>query len=72
MELFNIICGTCSIVGLLISIFTACKVIKISQIINSGTMDDRSKVINKGKDNIHNGSYAGRDIINEAGSNEQK
>ena len=72
MEIFNIICGTCSIVGLLVSIFTAGKVIKIVQTINSGNMDDHSKVINKGKGNTYNGPYAGRDAINGTGSSEQK
>lgn len=30
MELFNIICGVCSIIGLLVSLFTAGTVVKIS------------------------------------------
>lgn len=72
MEIFNIFCGACSIVGLLVSIFTAGKVIKISQTINSGNMNDRSRVINRGRGNIYNGSYAGRDALNGTGSSEQK
>lgn len=68
MELFNIICGVCSIVGLLVSIFTASKIIKISKVINCDINDDHSKVINKGKGNKYLGSYAGRDKINEIGS----
>lgn len=31
MELFNIICGVCSVVSLMVSLFTASKVIKISK-----------------------------------------
>lgn len=69
MELFNIICGVCSIAGLLVSVFTASKVVKITQTINR---DDHSKVVSKGKGNTYNGPAAGRDIINETGSSEQK
>ena len=47
MDMFNIICGVCSIAGLLVSIFTAGKVVKISQTVNSGNVDDRSKTVNK-------------------------
>ncbi len=65
MELFNIISGVCSIVGLAVSLFTAGKIIKISQSINYGNKDDHSKVINKGKGNTYHGSYTGRDSINE-------
>ncbi len=70
MELFNIICGVCSIAGLLVSIFTASKVVKIN--LNCGNKDDHSKVINKGKKNTHNGSYAGRDSINVGGNRKQE
>lgn len=62
MELFNIICGVCSVVGLLVSIFTASKVIKILNNFNYGNKEDHSRVINKGKD--YSGSYVGRDSIN--------
>lgn len=72
MDLFNIICGVCSIAGLLVSIFTAGKVVKISQIVNSGNVDDHSKVVNKGSRNTYNGSYVGRDSVNGTGSGEQK
>lgn len=65
MELFNIICGVCSIMGLLVSVFTAGKVIKISKTVNLG--NDHSKVIRKEKGNTYNGPSAGRDIINGAG-----
>lgn len=64
MDLFNVISGVCSIVGLLVSLFTASKVIKISNTINCGNTNDGSKVINKGKGNTYNGSYVGRDSIN--------
>lgn len=72
MDLFNIICGVCSIAGLLVSIFTAGRVVKITRTINSGNGDDHSKVANKGKGNTYNGSYAGRDSINGTGSGKQK
>ncbi len=65
MEMFNIISGVCSIIGLAVSLFTAARVIKISQNINYGNKDDHSKIINKGKGNTYNGSYTGRDSINE-------
>lgn len=71
MDLFNIICGICSVVGLLVSIFTASQVIKISQTISCNNTDDHSKIINKGKGNTHNGPSAGRDI-NGTRSSEQK
>ena len=61
MDLFNTIAGVCSIVGLLVSLFTAGKVIKIS-----------SKVVNKNTDSIFQGGYVGGDSINETGSGEQK
>lgn len=72
MDLFNIICGVCSIAGLLVSLFTASKVIRISQNLNIGNKDERSKVVNKGKGNTYNGPYAGRDYTNETGSGQQK
>ena len=72
MDLFNIICGVCSIAGLLVSVFTAGKVVKIAQTVNSGNQDDHSKVISKGKGNTYNGPSSGRDIINGIGSSEQK
>lgn len=62
MEIFNVICGVCSIVGLVVSLFTASKVVKISQNINCGNRDDHSKNVNKvSKSTIH-GSYVGRDM----------
>lgn len=72
MELFNIISGVCSIAGLLVSVFTASKVIKISQTFNCGNKDDFSNVVNKGKKNTYNGPYAGRDSINGEGNSKQK
>lgn len=68
MELFNIICGVCSIVGLMVSIFTANKVIKIAKTVNCGNHNDFSKVINRGKGNVYEASYAGRDSMNETGN----
>ncbi len=72
MDLFNIICGVCSIAGLLVSVFTAGKVVKISQTVNSGNVDDHSKVANKGRGNTYNGSYAGRDSVNGTGNSKQE
>ena len=72
MDVFNIIAGVCSIAGLLVSIFTAGKVVKIAQTVNSGNVDDHSKVINKGSRNTYNGDYAGRDSINGTRSGKQK
>lgn len=64
MDLFNIICGVCSVVGLLVSIFTAGKVVKITQTINSGNVNDHSKAGTKiSKSTIH-GDVVGRDSIN--------
>lgn len=71
MDVFNIICGVCSIAGLLVSLFTASKVVKITQDINSGNRDDHSKVVNKGKGNTYHGPSAGRDL-NGTESSEQK
>lgn len=71
MDIFNIICGVCSIVGLAVSLFTAGRVMKITQNINSGNSDDHSKVVNGGKGNTYNGPSAGRDLY-ETGSSEQK
>lgn len=72
MDLFNIICGVCSIAGLLVSIFTAGKVVKIAQTVNSGNVDDHSKTVNRvSKSEIH-GSYVGRDSVNGTGSGKQK
>ena len=72
MEIFNIVCGVCSIAGLLVSLFTASKVTKISKTYNFDNKNDHSKVINRGSGNTYNGSYVGRDSINGTGSSEQK
>lgn len=72
MELFEIICGVCSIAGLLVSVFTAGKVVKLSQTFHCGNRDDHSRVTNKGKGNTYHGPYAGRDSINERRNNEQE
>lgn len=61
MELFNIICGVCSIAGLLVSLFTASKVVKFS-----------SEVTNKNKKSEFHGNYVGRDSINGTGSGKQE
>lgn len=72
MDVFNIFCGACSVAGLLVSVFTASKVVKISQTMNCNNKDDNSKVINKSKNSTYGGLYVGRDNINGAGSGEQK
>lgn len=71
MELFNIICGICSIAGLFVSVFTASKAVKITQRLNSDNKDDNSNVVNKSKGSIFHGSYTGRDSINGTGSEKQ-
>lgn len=64
MELFNVICGVCSIAGLLVSIFTAGKVVKIAQTVNSGNADDHSKSRTKISKSSIRGDVVGRDRIN--------
>ncbi len=68
MELFNIICGVCSIAGLLVSIFTAGKVIKITQTVNSGNVDDHSKSGTKISNSTVHGDVVGRDNISGTGN----
>ncbi len=68
MDMFNIICGVCSIAGLIVSIFTAGKVVKIVQMVNSGNVDDHSKNGNKVSKSTIYGSYVGRDSINGTGN----
>ncbi len=72
MDLFNIICGVCSVAGLLVSIFTAGKVIKVTQTLNSGNQDNHSKVINENKESTFQGPYVGRDSINGTGNGKQE
>lgn len=73
MDIFNVFCGACSVVGLAVSIFTANEVIKISKTFNCNNKDDHSKVTNGGKNNTYNGDYTGRDYINGTrNSSEQK
>lgn len=59
--MFNVVCGVCSIAGLLVSLFTASRVVKIS-----------SEVANKNKKSEFHGGYVGRDSINEAGNRKQE
>lgn len=68
MDLFNIICGVCSIVGLLVSIFTAGKVVKIAQTVNSGNVNDHSKTGTKISGSTIHGDVVGRDSINGTGN----
>ena len=72
MNIFNIVCGLCSVLGLFVSIFTASKVIKISHTLNLCNKDDHSRVINENKINTFNGPYVGRNNINESRSVEQE
>ncbi len=71
MDLFNIICGVCSIIGLLVSLFTASRVIKISNTFKANK-DNYSKVINKGSKNTYKGDYVGRDNVHGTKSGKQK
>lgn len=61
MDIFNIICGICSVLGLLVSLFTASRVVKISQTINCGNKDDYSDTENDISNTIVNGPFIGRD-----------
>lgn len=72
MDMFNIICGVCSVAGLAVSIFTASKVVKISKTFNCDNKDDHSSVVNKGSRNTYNGSYVGRDSVNDLGKNHKQ
>ena len=72
MDIFNIICGVCSVAGLFVSIFTASQVIKITKNFNCNNRDDHSKVINKGNRNTYHGYVVGRDSINDSRGNKQK
>lgn len=62
MEIFNIVCGACSIAGLLVSIFTASKVIKISQAFICNNRDVNLDAINEEYGNNYYAPSAGRDI----------
>lgn len=72
MDVFNIICGICSVAGLFVSIFTASKVIKVTQTLNSGNLDDHSKVVNGNERSTFHGLYVGRDNVNGTGNGKQK
>ena len=72
MDIFNVVCGACSVVGLLVSVFTASKVVKISQTINSGNKDDHSNVVSKNTKSTFNGSYVGRDSVNGTRNSKQE
>lgn len=56
MEIFNVVSGVCSIVGLAVSLFTVSKVVKISQNLNVKNRDDYSKMINKSSRNTYSGT----------------
>ncbi len=63
MELFNVICGVCSIIGLLVSLFTAGTVVKISKNYECGNVTDQSKVTNHLKGSTISGPYIGGSSI---------
>ena len=60
-DIFNIICGICSIIGLLVSLFTASKVVKIN-----------SEVVNKNKKSTFQSNYVGRDSTHGTGNSKQE
>ena len=70
MEMFNIICGVCYVIGLLVSIFTAGTVVKISKSFHCGNVTDQSNVTNKIKGSTISGPYNGGSSIhvNEKGN----
>ena len=51
MEIFNIIAGVCSILGLIVSLFVASKVIKINETINIKGDNKALNQLNKSGDN---------------------
>ena len=51
MEIFNIIAGVCSILGLIVSLFVASKVIKINETINIKGDNKALNQSNKSGDN---------------------
>lgn len=61
MELFNIISGVCSIIGLAVSLFTASKVIKMSFEIKCFNHKDQSEIENHIKGTSVGGDIVGRD-----------
>lgn len=71
MDMFNIISGTCSILGLLVSLFTAGKVIKVTQKLNCNERDDHSKTVTKTSNSTINGVQVGRDLNDGAGNRKQ-
>lgn len=67
MEVFNVICGICSIIGLLVSVFTAGKVIKILKITNYSNGNNNFQVDNGGIGNTYHGDFVGGNRINSGG-----
>ena len=59
MELFNIICGVCSIIGLLVSLFTASTVVKMSYNMGNVATKDSGNVKNTLKNSPVNGDFHG-------------
>lgn len=60
MGAFEIIAGICSIASLLVSLFIASKVVKISYSFNHNNEYDNSRTVNEVKGANIYGSYSGR------------
>lgn len=71
MDMFNIISGTCSVLGLLVSVFTAGKVIKVTQKLNCNERDDHSRTVTKTTNSTINGIQVGRDLNHGTGNSQQ-
>lgn len=71
MDMFNIISGTCSVLGLLVSLFTAGKVIKVTQKLNCNERDDHSSTVTKTTNSTIHGVQVGRDLNHGAGNRRQ-
>lgn len=71
MDMFNIISGICSVLGLLVSLFTAGKVVKVTQRLNCDERDDHSKTVTKTTGSTIHGVQVGRDFNYGGGNNQQ-
>lgn len=59
MYMFNIICGVCSVLGLLVSLFTASQVINIKNNFNVANKKEKNKINNNNRNSTFYGSYTG-------------
>lgn len=71
MDMFNIISGTCSVLGLLVSVFKAGKLIKVTQKLNCNERDDHSKTVTKTTNRTINGIQVERDLNHGIGNSQQ-